>query len=473
VTATGAGAPRPPARLAIGTALAAGAATLAVVLVPFLGFVYRAPALRAVLETLNAVIALLVAFLIYGRLRQSRRLQDLLMVLALCTVAVANLALTALPSAVALARGEDFSRWQALAIRLLGTVVLAAAAVVPPRVTVRGRTTVMATAATVGLVVVLAVTGLLLGTALPPTVDPTVGLADSGSPRLVAHPVVLGVQAIGVALLAVAAVAFTRQSARTADPLLRWVGAGCVLAAAAGVHYVLFPSLYSDYVHTGDVLRLGFYLVLLVGAAAEIRSYWELRMQAAVLDERRRMARELHDGLTQELALIASQSRRLVARGGDAAIAERISAAAGRALDEARRAIAALVRPVDQPFAEALQHLADELADRYDVKIVTHLERGAHLDPLQSETLLRIVGEAVRNAVRHGAADRVEIRMDASPPCLSISDDGTGFDPDRLTVHGSGGFGLTSMRQRAESLDCELSVTSSPGEGAFVRVSLR
>jgi signal transduction histidine kinase len=451
----------------------AGAVTLAVVLVPFLHFAYRAPTLRAVLETLNAVIALLVAFLIYGRFRQSRRMQDLLMALALCTVAVANLALTALPSAVALARGEEFSRWEGLAMRLVGTVVLATAALVPAAVTVRRRTAAAVVTATAGVVAALAITGLLLGTALPPTVDPAIGLGDASTPRLVAHPLVLAVHALGALAYAVAAVAFTRQSDRTADRLLRWVGAACVLAAAARVHYLLFPSLYSDYVHTGDVLRLGFYLVLLTGAAAEIRSYWELRLQAAVHDDRRRMARELHDGLTQELTYIASQSKRLTARPGDSGTAERISAAAARALDEARRAITALVRPVDQPFAQALQQLVDELADRYDVKIVTHLDRrGTSLDPLQGETLLRIVGEAVRNAVRHGRAHRVEIRMDASPLCLSVADDGTGFDPDRPADHRPGGFGLTSMRERAESLGGRLAVTSAPGEGAIVRVSL-
>jgi signal transduction histidine kinase len=447
--------------------------TAAVVLVPFLGFAYRAPALRAVLETLNAVIALLVAFLIYGRFRQNRRLQDLLLALALCAVAVANLVLTALPSAVALARGEAFSHWEGLAIRLLGTVVLVTAALVAPRVTVRRRTATVVAAAVAGAVVVLGVSGLLVGPALPPAVDPAVGLADSTVPRLVAHPVVLTVQAVGAVLYAVAAVAFTRQSARTADGMLRWVGAACVLAAAARVHYLLFPSLYSDYVHTGDVLRLGFYLLLLVGAAAEIRSYWDLRMQAAVLEDRRRMARELHDGLTQELTYISAQSWRLAGRPGDLAVAERIQAAAARALDEARRAIAALLRPVDQPFPQALQHVVDDLADRYDVKVVTHLDPGTHLDPVQGEALLRIVGEAVGNAVRHGQAERVEIRLQASPVCLSLTDNGTGFDPDRPADHRPGGFGLTSMRERAALLGGELSLTSVRGEGTTVRVTLR
>ena len=469
--ATGAGAPRHPARLTIGTAVVAATLTAFVVLAPFLGFAYRAPALRAVLETLNAVVALLVAFLVYGRFRQHRRLQDLLMVLALCAVAVANLVLTALPSAIAQVRGDDFSRWEGLAIRLLGTAGLTAAALLGPRITVRRQTAAVVAAG--GVVLVVAVTGLLLSTTLPPTVEPGIGLGDARSPRLVAHPAAMAAQGLGAVLYAVAAVAFTRQGARSDDPLLRWFGAGCVLAATARVHYLLFPSLYSDYVHTGDVLRLGFYVLLLAGAAAEIRSYWETRMEAAVLDDRRRMARELHDGLTQELTYISSQAGRLVARPDDRSAAERIRAAAERALDEARRAIAALVRPVDLPFPRALQQVVEELADRYEVKVVTHLDPRTHLDPIQGETLLRVVSEAVRNAVTHGGAHRVEVRMNASPLCLSVSDDGSGFDPHRPQSHRPGGFGLISMRERAEGLGGELSIDSSPGEGTTVLVTLR
>ena len=452
--------------------MAAGGATLAVVLVPFLGFAYRAPALHVALETANAVIGLLVAYLVYGRFRESRRTQDLLLVVALCTVALANLVLTALPSAVALAQGDDFSRWGALGIRLLGTLILTAAALVPPAVRMPRRSSRGAAGAVALLVIALGATGLLLGEGLPPTVDPTVPLDDASRPQLVAHPVVLGVQALGAVLYGVAAVAFTRRGAHSGDELLRWVGAACVLAAFARVHYLLYPSLYSEYVYSGDLLRLGFYLFLLVGASREIRSYWETRAHVAVLDDRRRMARELHDGLTQELTYISSQSQRLVTDPGDGRTAERIGGAAARALDEARRAIAALVRPVDLPFAQALQQVVDELADRYEVKIVTHLDPGAHLDPVQGETLLRIVGEAVRNAVRHGNAARVEIRLNCSPLCLSVTDDGTGFSPDQPAGHRPGGFGLTSMRERAQSLGGELTITSQPGEGTTVQVTL-
>src|SRR5688572_18891684 len=114
-----------PAVLAGGVALAATVVTVAVITLPFLGFAYRAPALHVVLETANALIALLLAYLVYGRFRQERRLQDLLLVLALATAAIANLAFTAVPSAVTISSGEEFSRWTAVAVRFLGTVLLA------------------------------------------------------------------------------------------------------------------------------------------------------------------------------------------------------------------------------------------------------------------------------------------------------------------------------------------------------------
>ncbi len=459
-----------PAALAVGALVVGLLATAAVIWVPFLRFAYRAPALHVSLETANAVIALLAAYLVYGRFWRSRRLQELLLFLALCTVAVANLVLTALPTALLIGRDEDFSRWAALAIRFLGTLVLTAAALTSPQVRLHRNQTVLSVSAVAAVVVLVSGIGLILGDQLPPTVDPGVVLTDGTHPQLVAHPVVLAVQALGAGLYALAGVAFTRHAAREDDELLRWVGAGCVLASFARIHYLLFPSLYSDFVYTGDLLRLGFYVLMLVGAAREIGSYWETRLHAAVLEDRRRMARDLHDGLTQELSYISAQSQRLTARPGDTTAVERISAAAGRAVDEARRAINALTRPVDEPFAEGLQRLADEMAHRYEVKILRELDPAARVDAEQAEGLLRIVGEAVRNAVRHGGAARIELRLSAHPLCLAISDDGRGFPVDAPESR-TGGFGLTSMRERAKGMCADFVITSVPGEGTTVRVT--
>jgi signal transduction histidine kinase len=239
------------------------------------------------------------------------------------------------------------------------------------------------------------------------------------------------------------------------------------------VHYLLFPSLYSDYVYTGDVLRLGFYLLLLVGAAREIRSFWELTTRTAVLEARRRMARDLHDGLAQELAFLWSQSRALAGGSPDSAAVERIGGAASRALDEARRAIAALTRPLDEPFARVLQQVADDLGSRYDVKVVSTVDPEVEVSAAHGEALVRIAAEAVRNAVRHGKAEQIDLALTAEPLCLSITDDGQGFAAAPDASGRAGGFGLTSMRERARAIGAEFSISSPPGQGTTVRVIRR
>jgi signal transduction histidine kinase len=472
MSVTGSRARRQPAvALAGWVTLGAAGATVAVLLLPFVRFAYQAPALHIVLETTNALIALLVGYLVYGRFQQSRRLQEFLLVLGLCTVAVANLVLTALPSAVTLGSDAEFSRWAALAIRFLGTLLLTAAAVATAHGHVeRGRGMTLALLLG-GLVLAVGAAVLIWGGHLPPTVDPAADLSDATRPRLVAHPLVLATQAVGAVLYAIAAVAFSRRSDRRGDEFFRWVGAACVLAAASRVHYLLFPSLYSEYVYTGDLLRLGFYLLLLVGGVREIRSYWELRTRTAVLEARRRMARDLHDGLAQELSFLWGQSRALVAGPPTEQALERIGGAAARALDEARRAIAALTRPLDEPIAEVLQHVADDLGNRYDVKVVSTVDPEVEVSAVEGEALVRITSEAVRNAVRHGSARQIDIVLRAEPLSLSVTDDGRGFTPGHGVAAPSGGFGMTSMRERAKALGAEFSVTSSPGRGTTVQVT--
>lgn len=449
--------------------MAAGLITLAVATLPFFHFAYHAPDLRAVVETVNAVVALLVAYLVYGRFREGRRLQELFLVLALATVAVANLVLTALPEALSLAPGGSLSQWAPLAVRLLGTMMLAGAALTPPHRRVGQHRPLLVMSVLLVVLSSLTVAGLMWGRFLPPAVNPQI-IGDASRPLLVAHPVVLLTQCVGVALYAAAAVAFTRQADRTGDQLIRWVAAGCVLASFARVHYLLYPSLYTEFLYTGDLLRLGFYVFMLIGAAREITTYWEAKAHSAVLEDRRRLARDLHDGLIQELAYITAQSRRLTAEPGNVVAVDRIAGAASRAMDESRRALAALTRPTDEPFPDLLRQAVDEMGGRYDVKIVSSIDPHTVADPLLSEALLRITAEAVRNAVRHGGARRIEVVLDAAPLALTLRDDGRGFDPAPPQALGGGGFGLTSMRERAAAVGGTLVVESRPGEGTTVKV---
>ncbi len=457
-----------PARLSCAAAAVATALTLAVVTIPDLRFAYRAPTLHVVLETANAVVALLVAFLLYGRYRQSARTQELLLTLGLLVVALANLALTALPSAVS-AAVEDASHWGAVPVRLLGTLLLAVAALVPRTARAGRRQARSLTGAVAALVIGAGTLGVVRGEQLSPLVELSAPIGDATSPQLVAHPAVLAAQALGAVLYGVAAVALVRQ-ARPAggDDLLRWLAAGCVLAAAARVHYFLFPSIYSDYVYSGDALRLGFYLCLLVGAVREIESYWRLRADAAVLEDRRRLARELHDGLLQELAYIRAESSALPAT---VVARDRITSACDRALDEARTAVQALGRTADEPLGLVLHRAAEELSRRYQVDLEVDLDDAVDARPDQRHALVRIAREAVSNAVRHGRARRISVQLSNDPAGsrLAVRDDGTGFDVAAVTA-GSGGYGLTSMRERARALPGSLEVRAAPGRGSVVTV---
>src|SRR4051812_43749815 len=234
---------RHPAALVVVVLGLCAALTVAVVALPFVQFAYRAPALHVSLETANALIALLVAYLVYGRYRSSRRLQDLLLTMSLCTVAGANLLLTALPTALSFGQGGHATDRGATVIRLLAIVMLTAAAVVPRRTCVRDRRTVVGIASIAVLGAVLRL--LLVGSvgvegvlAAPP--------GSATRPLLDSDPALLAAEALAAVLFDVAAVCLTRKAAQHHDELLRWVAAACVVGVFTRIHYLLYPSLYSD-----------------------------------------------------------------------------------------------------------------------------------------------------------------------------------------------------------------------------------
>jgi signal transduction histidine kinase len=220
---------------------------------------------------------------------------------------------------------------------------------------------------------------------------------------------------------------------------------------------------------------LFFYLLLFVGAAREIRTYQRLAADAAVHEERRRIARDLHDGLAQELAYISAQTKKLAritaASVDDRRQVEHLARAAERALDESRRAIAALAQPIAQPLATALAEEAMTVAARADATVELDLAPDIEVEPAAREMLLRIVREGVANATRHGGAGKILVQLsNGSGLHLRIIDDGVGFDSAEAAKEGR--FGLTSMRDRARAIGGEFHLKTRPGGGTEIEVVL-
>lgn len=453
-------------RPTVAAAVLGAGLTLLVTVLPFGRFAYDNPQLHLALETAEGIIAAHLAYLIFGRFRTTGQLRHLALTWSFTTMAAVNLALGALPIITEGTRPLGLLPWAAAGLRLVAIGALCLAAFAGTHLAPQGRALLVFVAQTT--LGVLVTVGLLAWSAdlfLAEAVAPSLSPESSARPRIVGHPAVLAIQLLALVLFAVAAVRFTTEAQRKPDHLLRWIGAGAVLGAFARLHYFLFPSLYTDWVYTGDVLRIGSYLFFVVGAARELNAYWRDHATLAVFEERRRVARELHDGLAQELAFIRSQTAAMAAGMPLPEMVGHVAAAAERALEESRRAIDTLADGSQTPLQEALRAAAEDVAARQGVRVEVHVQ-GAAIPPSVTEALVRVVREAVGNAVRHGGARCIVVRLacDKRALRLDVTDDGRGFVPDQVRH----GFGLTSMRERVEALRGELHVRSEVGEGTTV-----
>jgi signal transduction histidine kinase len=187
----------------------------------------------------------------------------------------------------------------------------------------------------------------------------------------------------------------------------------------------------------------------------------------AVMDERRRIAREIHDGVGQDLAFIAARARHMAQRGTDRAGLQDIGDAAARALDESRWAIAALRRAGDVPFRERFDATVAELEHREGARLRCRIPSDFDPPAASGDALLGIVREAVTNAARHARASEVQIELSRSGDLhMCIRDNGDGFDPARPR----GGFGLAGMGERVRALGGDLRLSSRPGAGTEIEV---
>ncbi|MEU6248522.1 sensor histidine kinase [Glycomyces sp. NPDC047010] len=197
--------------------------------------------------------------------------------------------------------------------------------------------------------------------------------------------------------------------------------------------------------------------------------------EAGIMDERQRIAAEIHDTLAQGFTGIIAQ---LEAVQGPADWAERSGKAmllARGGLAEARRTVHAVVPAQLEAAAlhEALEAVAEAWSELHGVPVecaATGTVRPLH--PEVEAALLRVAQESLANAAKYARAGRVAVTLSYIDEvvALDVLDDGAGFDPARVAE--AGGFGLTSMRRRVERLGGGFVIESAPGEGTAVSATL-
>jgi signal transduction histidine kinase len=200
----------------------------------------------------------------------------------------------------------------------------------------------------------------------------------------------------------------------------------------------------------------------------------------AVVEERNRLARDLHDSVTQALyglTLSTEAAARQIAAGEvDLAGAQlrEVQETAKQALQEMRLLIFELRPPVleEEGLAAALQARLQAVEGRVGLATSLAVEGDGRLPPAIEMELDRITQEALNNALKHAQAHRiaVQLRQDERTVALEITDDGIGFDPG--ISRSGGGLGLRGMAERAARLGGRLAVESQPGEGTRVRVEV-
>ncbi len=329
---------------------------------------------------------------------------------------------------------------------------------------------------------------------LPPLIEPI------GLQALVADPREFGLLPgfTGVAMVAVvagvtaliAAVVLYRNTwARGGPSSDAFTALGLVVLVVAEVQDAIWPSVYSNVVTIADLMRLVAYFVLAAGAIADQRTdlralrsaYTALdRMRVndaerAALEERARLAREIHDGLAQHLWFAKLKFERLAGTLSepDQALAAEVSQALDEAIVEAREALVTMRASLteDVPFGDMLARAVDDFEARSGLRVEFSMSTGipSNLAPRVQVELLRVVSEALTNVRKHADATMVRISAEVSEGelVITITDNGRGFAQEEAFDQG---LGLRGMRERARLIGGSLLVMSELSGGTTIEV---
>jgi signal transduction histidine kinase len=465
--------------------------TVGGIIEPQFEFTTIVPSVDLVFDTMGLLVTIGAAGLAWVEYRDRGEAIDLLQRSAFLALAIPNAIHLALvmttpdaDSSAALLAQSQVAVWAFAVATLLGAVLFALAAWRPGRVLGRAATVTVVLAP----VLVLGVAALA---AVSEEVVPRLGSFDGVTlmPQVTPLGVLIG-GATAVTFL-IAALFSRRWALRSGRQGQAYLTVGLVFAAFASADSLNRPA-FAGIVGGSDVLRLAFYLVLLIGlaigwyrTARALRAANErlARLQAAeieraALEERSRLSRELHDGLAQQLWYAKLTTGRLAAVPEMPAEAQsmigNLASAIDASLAEARQALTAL-RPESDPRAslrDLLTQSTDEFADRFGVRTERRIEADdGGLPPRVRAEVLRIAQEALQNVGRHADATLVHVEWlrTGGALVLSIRDNGCGFDARQAEV---GRFGLTGMRERAVGLGADLRVDSGLQAGTRITLTI-
>lgn len=217
-------------------------------------------------------------------------------------------------------------------------------------------------------------------------------------------------------------------------------------------------------------------LIELQNTNKQLKAYSDEVKELSVARERNRLARELHDSVTQTIfsMTLTTQSALLLLKKDPPRVngqLERLNQLASNAQNEMHQLINQL-----SPLKYKTKGLAGQLREHIrssnlpdTLSVSLEVTGGKLLRPVEEQSLFRIIQEALNNIVKHTASEKAAIRLHLKDPIwVEVEDQGTGFEPTKLPTRS--GVGLASMLERAEGIGWKLSIQSSVGTGTIVRI---
>ena len=369
------------------------------VLIPIFHFSVVNGTLRATIETVFVLSGLVSGWFIWVRCSATRQLSDFLLLGAVLTLTLAQCIFFALP-AVGNSHSPDWKAAAPLIVHLEVAVLFAAAALVRRGVVVTRRQATLLLATPLVVVAAVAVGALLVSR------DAAWFGADA-HPDSTTTALAIALTVPAIVLMLVAAVGFGRSVLRQRNSM-GLLGAAAILLAAAWSHSLHVPGLTAKSVSGRECLCAGAFGLILLFASSSRKQLLRVQADKLAAAERRRLVCDLHDGMAQDLAFIATYAEHLVQDFG----AEHPLTVAARSALAASRGFITDLSASDAPTtAAALRAVANELSIRHGVSVTVEVH-GEDLAARTREAVVRIAREAIVNAVQHGQAQHIAVTLE-------------------------------------------------------------